>query len=138
MGEDDLPETVRALLTECIESYEELEILLLLHGVGETGLTAVESALRLRIGSPLAAAALGSLTNRGLVSTVGSDPESKYVYSPNSPILDEAVGCLAREYRNQPIRVIKLLSRNAIERLRAGALRAFADAFILGKGSRGG
>ncbi len=40
------------------------------------------------------------------------------------------VATLVRVYREQPTTVIKLISANAVQRLRKGALRAFADAVI--------
>jgi hypothetical protein len=70
---------------------------------------------------------------RGLVSRRDGAPQAVYCYSPQDPKLHEAVVGLAREYREQPIAIIKLLSTNAIERVRTAALRTFADAFVIGK-----
>jgi hypothetical protein len=40
---------------------------------------------------------------------------------------------LERVYAEQRLAVIKLMSDNAIERLRTGAARAFVDAFLIGR-----
>ncbi|MGH8219594.1 MAG: hypothetical protein ACREUT_13680 [Steroidobacteraceae bacterium] len=139
-GREHLPDAVRVLLRERIESYEELEILLALErlrGTGKTveelnaavhgGMTLIESALRL-----LEARAL--IERRAVPAVEGAQrAEIRYFYAPQSSELDGTVRALATAYAEQPIPIIKLMSENAIQRLRTGAARAFADAFILRK-----
>ena len=50
----------------------------------------------------------------------------------------ETLARLVEVYEEQPIEIIKLMSANAIERVRTAALRAFADAFVLHKGKDNG
>lgn len=131
MSEGDLPTNVQALLYEHIESYEQLEVLLLLR------LEAVETwseeriSSRLKIPSAMAAEALGALIKSGLVKLRADWP--RYEYAAETRALDDAVGTLARLYTTHRFEIVKLMSANAIKRMRTGALRAFADAFVLHK-----
>lgn len=137
---DRLPDDVRALLRERIESYEELETLLALERVRGIGKTADELSSAVHVQIALIERALRSLEARGLIErrvepAAGGVPRRApdYRYAPAGPELDRAVQALAKAYAEQPIPIIKLMSENAIQRLRTGAARAFADAFILRK-----
>lgn len=144
---ESLPESVRALLRERIESYEELETLLALERLRGTSKTADELTAVVRVNAQLIERALRALETRSLierrVSTGGTDVagppglERQYCYAPASGELDNAVRALAKAYAEQPIPIIKLMSENAIQRMRTGAARAFADAFILRKDKNG-
>lgn len=128
----ELPEDVRALLHEHIESYEHLETLLLLRRERYEQWTSEGLAARLRVRPELVEAALTSLKASGLVEASGGAP-TRFAYRPASAGLDSAVGRLEREYAERPILIIQLMSANAIERLRTAALHTFADAFVLNK-----
>ena len=133
----DLPEDVRKLLHEHIESYEQLEVLLLLRRERYEAWTVNALATRLRIGEALIEPALAALRSAGLVSVdkgagSGAQPP-RHVYRPTSSGLDATVGKLDREYAERPISIIKAMSANSIERLRTAALHTFADAFVLNK-----
>jgi hypothetical protein len=136
----DLPEDVRRLLQEHIQSYEQLEILLLLRRVRYEAWTSGALATRLRISEALVAPALACLEAAGLLRTdTGNDPPAqppRYAYRPASSGLDATVGILDREYAERPISIIKLMSANSIERVRTAALHTFADAFVLNKKDR--
>jgi predicted ArsR family transcriptional regulator len=129
---DELPEDVRALLHEHIESYEHLETLLLLRRERHEQWTSEALAARLRVRPELIAAALANLKAGGMVEATGVTP-TRFVYRPSSSGIDAAVGRLQREYTERPILIIQLMSANAIERLRTAALQTFADAFVLSK-----
>ena len=140
-----LTDDVRALLRERIESYEELETLLALERLRGAGKTADELSAAAHVGAPLIERALRSLEARALIER-GASPaagsarelEPRYFYAPASPELDGAVRALAKLYAEQPIAIIKLMSENAIQRVRTGAARAFADALILRKDKNNG
>jgi DNA-binding MarR family transcriptional regulator len=141
---DRLPDEVRALLRERIESYEELEALLALERLRGTGRTAEELSGAVHVDVPLIERALRSLEARALIERRAPSaqnsalrPEPRYFYAPASTQLDSAVRALAMAYAEQPIPIIKIMSENAIQRLRTGAARAFADAFILRKDKNG-
>ncbi len=131
-GTDDLPEDVRALLHEHIETYEQLETLLLLRRERYEQWTSEGLAARLRVRGELIAPALAGLEASGLVQAAGLTP-TRLAYRPASPGLDAAAGRLEREYAERPILIIQLMSANAIERLRTATLHTFADAFVLKK-----
>jgi hypothetical protein len=129
---DDLPEDVRALLHEHIESYEQLEVLLLLRRERYEEWTSEGLGARLHVRAELIETALAGLKNGGLVEATSAAP-TRFAYRPASSGLDAAVGRLEREYAERPILIIQLMSANAIERLRTAALHTFADAFVLKK-----
>jgi hypothetical protein len=131
-GADELPPDVRALLHEHIESYEQLETLLFLRRERHQEWTGQGLAERLRVQAVLIDTALAGLEASGLVQRAGAAP-ARYAYRPASTGLDCAVDRLGQAYAERPILVIKLMSANAIERLRTAALHTFADAFVLNK-----
>lgn len=130
---DDLPEDVRALLQEHIESYEQLEVLLLLRRERYEEWTIAGLSARLHVREELIGSALDRLEAGGLVALIGAAPAPRFAYRPTSSGLDAAAGRLEREYRERPIRIIQLMSANAIDRVRTAALHTFADAFVLKK-----
>jgi hypothetical protein len=130
---DDLAEDVRALLHEHIESYEQLEVLLLLRRERHEDWTVATLAARLHIREELIASALRGLRIGGLAVATGAASEPRFAYRPASSGIDEAAGRLEREYAERPIRIIQLMSANAIDRVRSAALHTFADAFVLKK-----
>jgi hypothetical protein len=130
---DELPEDVRALLHEHIESYEQLEVLLLLRRERYAEWTVAGLAARLHVPAELIASALARLEAAGLATVTCAPPTPRFAYRPTSFGLDAAAGRLDREYAERPIRIIQLMSANAIDRMRTAALHTFADAFVLKK-----
>ena len=135
---DDLPEDVRALLHEHIESYEQLEVLLLLRRERYEEWTVEGLATRLHVREELVGSALEGLRADGLVTATAAAPAARFAYRPASSGLDAAAGRLDREYAERPIRIIQLMSANAIDRVRTAALHTFADAFVLKKDNKDG
>jgi len=129
----DLPEDVRALLREHIETYEQLEVLLLLRRERYEEWTMAALAARLQVRVELIASALEGLETAGLAVVTGEASAPQFTYRPATSGLDAATGRLDREYAERPIRIIQLMSANAIERVRTSALQTFADAFVLKK-----
>jgi len=130
---DDLPTDVRALLHEHIETYEQLEILLLLRRERYEEWTLAALAARLHVGEELVGSALERLKSGGLVVMTAAIPAPRFAYRPATPGLDATAGRLDREYAERPVRIIQLMSANAIERVRTAALHTFADSFVLKK-----
>lgn len=133
MTADELPEDVQRLLRDQIESYEQLELLLLLRTELDRPWTAEALSARLRIPVSLAVAALDELQTVRLVEARPLGAERQYAYVPQSDRVEAALGSLAQAYREHPIPILKQMTANAIERVRTAALRTFADAFILRK-----
>ena len=123
---------VRALLRDHIDSFECLEVLLLLRREGAAW-TAEELSARLNIRAPLLADALASLARARLVNTEDRGSTALYTYAREHLIQDAVVGSLDCAYRDEPTEIMRLMSMNAIERLRTSTIRAFADAFVVRK-----
>lgn len=132
VSEPEIPEDVRALLRTCVGSYEELEVLLLLAREPGDPVTAPAVADRVRAPVPVVVAALGTLVDAGLVE---ADPDgATFRYRPRAD-LGAAVAQLVEEARENPVAIIRVMSANAIERIRMSAVNMFADAFVLGRDS---
>lgn len=128
-----VPVDLKSLLHDRIETYEQLEILRLLHRNRVEKWTAHRIAEQLNLTATLVSSALDGLRANALVEarTVPNYCALAYALAP-AP-LGETLGRLVELYEQQPIEIIKLMSTNAIERVRTAALRAFADAFVLRK-----
>ncbi|HEX8757637.1 MAG TPA: hypothetical protein VF745_14970 [Steroidobacteraceae bacterium] len=124
---------VCAFLRDNIDSFESLEILLLLRRE-RIAWTAEELCRRLGTRAALIDDALASLVRARLVNTADRDTLVLYRYADADSARDAIVGSLERAYRDESMEVMRLMSTYAIERLRTGALRAFADAFVFRKG----
>jgi hypothetical protein len=80
----------------------------------------------------MAAEALDRLCRGDLLAVRTDGDAVLFMYSPSDVGLDGAVTDLAQAYNENRLEVIKLMSANVIERVRTSAMRAFADAFLLG------
>jgi predicted ArsR family transcriptional regulator len=126
-----LPADVQALLRERIDSYEQLQILLQLFQ-DRRDWSAHALAAHLRLSAALISEALAALVARGLVAAAREPPQPDYRYASGQH--DTAVAGLASAYQEQPLGVVRMLTEQSIERVRADALRAFADAFVFRRG----
>jgi len=77
-------------------------------------------------------------SSASFVKSRAQGAEKQHAYVCQSEAVEATIDRLAAAYRENPIPIIKLMSANAIERLRTAALRTFADAFILRKDKNGG
>lgn len=137
-GSHELPADVGTLLFEHIESYEQLEILLLLQQNRGADWTAARLCGHLKISDEMVAESLTVLQNGGLVIRRTELAPIAYAYAPVSLALEETVSRLAAAYSQRPLSIIRLMSSNAIQRVRNGSMRALAESFVLGRGkSRG-
>lgn len=121
---NDLPPELRAFLHSCIESIEQVEVLILLRG-SERSRTAAGIAAALRLSPAAARRDLDTLAARGLLE-VRVGPELTYRYRPKSEELGRYCDLLAECYvtaRQDVFGYISTQSRLAMKR--------FADAFKL-------
>jgi hypothetical protein len=130
MEKPPLPASLQAFLYDCIENYEQLELLVFLHRERNRWWTAGETAQQIGIPESLAAIALDDLVSRQLAER---RPElaARYRYAPGSLELDYKSNLLARHYQENRFEIVKAMSANSIERLRTSALRTFAEAFVI-------
>ncbi|OJT25875.1 hypothetical protein BO221_08525 [Archangium sp. Cb G35] len=125
MRAGDLPEVVRRLIADHIDSVEQLEILLLLQQHPERSWTAESVARELRI-SPLSAGdRLKDMARSAILARVQGS-EAEYRYAPESPDMAEAVAGLATAYSERRVTVINLIFSKPVDKI-----RTFADAFRL-------
>jgi hypothetical protein len=138
MLSESLSTDVLAFLRAHIESYEHLAILLLVFRERLRGWSEGELVDMLRIPPQLATSALRELCGAGLLRVVseappgGAGPSGRYQYAC-AGATDATIARLALAYTENPVQVVKALNANAIEKVRASALRAFADSFVLQK-----
>jgi len=137
MTSERLPESVSVLLREHVTTFEQLEVLLLLHAYPHDDWTAAAVSERTRISAELIERALADFTGNGLVEQVRENPPA-YCFAPRATPQRQAAADLATAYRDQHALVMSTMSVNAIERIRSGTLRAFSDAFLLKRKDRDG
>lgn len=126
---------MRALLRDQVESYEQLETLLLLASDPERSWDAERLGERVRISPDEASEVLAGLAGAGLLRR---DARGGHRYAPSRPELGRVVARLAAVYAKVPLEVVKIMSTNSIERVRNAAFRTFSDAFLLRRKKRDG
>jgi hypothetical protein len=117
---DDIPENVKRLIAERIESIPELEAVLLLKDHPERDWDADEAGARLYVSRLMAAHLLAALAGRGLLRRTGET----YRYLPATDSLRADVDDLAQCYSRHLVAVTQLVhARPGV------SVRSFADAF---------
>jgi hypothetical protein len=130
VGQDELSEGIRIFLENCIDSVEQLEVLLLLHAEPEREWSLAEIIAELRSTENSIKQRLANLYSRKVLAPPepGSTTHRFRVVAPETtPIIDE----LAEHYRIRPNRVI-----DAIYARPTKALRDLADAFRIWRGRK--
>jgi hypothetical protein len=119
----------RALMTEVLDSFEKLEVVVRLarHAPASLSPLATEAGLA----EDRAAEALAGLVAAGVVARTGNQ------YRIADGRWSEHVRELAELYRVDRMEVVALMSTAALERMRDRAARAFADAFVIGARKKG-
>jgi hypothetical protein len=126
-----IPESVRELISRSVQSIEALEVLLVLRGPVMRSWTAAQLASELRLPEGVLVSALQALVVSELALQVDDSRPLRYQYRLQVPEAEEAVEDLAEIYAQNRVEVLMLISSNAIDRVRKGALRTFSDAFRL-------
>ncbi len=131
MTGEDVPEAVRELLRDHVETYEQLGTLLYARAQGDRAFSADEAAAAVGLASAEAEAALLHLVGHSLVGVDKGPAPPRYRYgarsSPQAPVIDQ----LATVHDRQHLGLVRQMSANAIERMRTSAARAFSEAFVL-------
>jgi hypothetical protein len=130
MAANEIPATIKAFLFERIHSHEELEVFVLLGRDPARRWTEAAIADELKIVVGLVSDALKALRNRDMVEARKEDAATYWLVSPacKAPVSE-----LIALYDQQRLEIVMLMSANAIERVRTGAMRTFADCFFLGR-----
>jgi hypothetical protein len=129
---DPLPADLQEFLRSVIESYDHLAVLLWLRRERSRDWAEIEVVDALAIPGPLAHTVLADLSAGKLLQSVRGESGLRYRYAA-SGATDALVERLETEYSHSPARLMRLLSAYAIERVRTGAIRAFADSFVIRK-----
>jgi hypothetical protein len=120
---------LRAFLFEHVEDLEELEILAFLHARREGAtLAGIADGVRFPVSTVLAV--LERLAAQGTVSCSALEP-AEYRFETSDAVVRERFEEVFAAYRTNPSVVMKLMTSNAIDRVRTAAMRRFADSFRL-------
>ncbi len=131
----NIPPDVLALLRERLSGLDDLEVLLFVRrGASERRTLEVISA-KIRLPEASIQEAVDRLCAAGLLA-MHDTGEGGFSYRPETPALDATVKALADYYEQRPADVMRILNRLAIDRIRSGAAKAFADAFVIGNGRK--
>jgi hypothetical protein len=127
VGDDAIPERLKAFIADQIDSVVQLEILLLLHGAPGRGFSAQDVARELRIDPGWAGPQLAELCARGTLACVGGPPPPPlYRYEPRAPETRETIDLLARMYSTHRVTLTALIFSKP-----PSPVRSFSDAFRL-------
>lgn len=124
---------VLAFMREHIESYEQVEVLILLRAHREQSWTSSAVATHLRITTTMASEALRFLCRENILSVQVGPSELLFKYAPRPAELGELVNRFVQAYDAHRLEVMKLMTANALERLRTKALRKFSDSFLIAR-----
>lgn len=130
-----LSPALRKLIDTQVESFEKLELLMLLRRTPSQRLTTGEVALALDLGSDEVRAIVTALSAGGLVARAADGAIS---LAPQNAEAQAVMDELAGVYEEDKIVLVKAIAETAMDRLRNLAGRAFADAFVIRKGKKGG
>lgn len=124
MTGDLIPNAVRELIAERLDSVPELEAVLLFRENPGRTWTAEEAGTRLYVSTTVAAHVLDTLAGRGFFTATGE----AYRYQPESADLAMAVDQLADAYRRHLVAITELIHAKPSRQV-----RDFANAFRLRK-----
>lgn len=106
---DELPEVVRLLVNEKLDSVPQLEAVLLLRGYRECAWTPEQVAERLYVSTATARHVLRQLKTGGFFAVHGET----YWYAPESTDLAKAISELARVYPRHLVEITQLIHSKA-------------------------
>jgi DNA-binding IclR family transcriptional regulator len=125
-----LSNTLRRFLDARVDSFEKLELLMLLRRAPGGSSTVRELAHALDLGGDEVRTLIAALSTGGLV---GRAPDGAVSLSPRTDEDRAAMDELAQIYDDDKITLVKAIAESAMERLRNLAGRAFAEAFVIRK-----
>jgi len=127
MSEDRISPDVRRLLADCIETYAQLECLLLFGRPDNVGWSIQEAAAELRADAVTVFEAFEHLGRAGLLTRSHRGLDERFFCAAHH----ETVKALWHAYTDSRLDIMNLMTANALERVRTSALRMFAAAFLL-------
>jgi len=136
LTEPAIPEDVQSFLHDHLQAHEHLEVLLWVRTHADQAWTAQSIALELRMSELLSEEALRALYRRRLVRARKGFHELLFQYGPHTVELDQLVGKLARAYDEGRVAILKLMTANALQRLRTKTFRRFCHPLFSGRTKR--
>lgn len=134
LASKDVPSpSLRRLLETKLDTYEKLELVVVLSSRPDMTGTTDELARELQVGHDVLKRLAADLTRTGLVAVDG-DALRLVASATELPTIAEG----AQLYQSDRNQVIQMLSAIAMDRIRGMAARSFADAFTLRKKKDGG
>jgi DNA-binding GntR family transcriptional regulator len=118
-----------------VRGFEHLEILLLFYGARSAEWSIESVSERTGISSDVVARTLSELESSELIRR-DTRNRAAFRFGPRLPEAMDAIEALAALYCEQRAAIMSRMSVNAIERIRSGTIRAFADSFVLKKKNR--
>ena len=125
---------LRRLLAAKLDTYEKLELVVVLSRRDDREQSVAELARELQVGPDVLRRLAADLVRTGLVETTPEDTLRLIASVEESKIIAEG----AELYASDPSKVIGLLSTIAMDRIRGMSARSFADAFSLRKKKKDG
>lgn len=125
-----LSHTLRRLIDTHIDSFEKLELLMLLMRAPDERRTVGELARALELDADEVSSIVAALSAGGLVERAANGTVS---LAPRTPEDRAALDELAQVYDDDKLELVKAIAESAMDRLRNLAGRAFAEAFVIRK-----
>ncbi|HEV7668218.1 MAG TPA: hypothetical protein VGS22_06820 [Thermoanaerobaculia bacterium] len=135
MAEENTAPELESFLRDYVESYEELKALICLGTARDTWSTAESLASECRVNEETILTALERLAHVGLLARRDAPSALEFRLHDDFQTRGDLFDRLAVMYRQNSLQLIEVMTKNAIERVRASALRTFADSFRI-RGSR--
>lgn len=126
----ELSTELRSLLAERVDSFDKLELVIVLHRAPEQRASVRDLAAALDLDRDEVRKIAAELTSAGLTHT---NPSTEVRLQPATPEDRAVLDQLAAAYDRDKVEVVKQIAETAMNRLRNLAGRAFADAFVIGK-----
>lgn len=123
----DLPKGAHRLLLGPVDSFEKLEVLLALHAAAGASQTVDAVVARTGVAAVEVESAARELAAADLVEQRPDGTWGVRVVARQTGAVDE----LAAAWATERPAILKVMTQRALERVRASAARAFADAFRL-------
>jgi hypothetical protein len=126
----NIPAELQNFLRNYVETYEQLEVLLVIAREPERAWP--EQEVRAMIAAPSrdADAAVKGLAASGVLADVSTDTTVRLQAASSHR---DHLRLLLEAYRTNALGLMNQLTANAIERVRTSALRAFSGAFVLNR-----
>ncbi len=127
------PLDLDSFLRDYVWSYEELKAVICLGTRRDVWWSIAAVASDCKVDVDAVVFALNRLSQLGLFAVRGAPEALEFSLHENFHTRAEFFDQLAVEYREDPLRLIELMTRNSFDRVRTSALKTFADCFRIRK-----